>query len=89
MTTTFPLSASRHKGADDLPPGPDTWAIFDARGYWARIGGYDYEQPADEPTSRRNVETVTKMLNAAYEQGRSDKLREIQAVLGIERSDEI
>lgn len=88
MTPTFPLKAERHKGANDQPPLPDAYAIFDERGYWANLGGYLYQQPAANPESRRNVETVAKMLNAAYEQGRTDKAREIRdsicGALGIE-----
>lgn len=88
MTPAFPLKAEKHKGANDQPPEPDAWAIFDARGYWATLGGYLYQQPASDPESRRNCETVAKMCNAAYEQGQEDAKREIREafcnVLGIE-----
>jgi hypothetical protein len=81
---TFPLTSARHKGKNDQPPEPDAYAIFDARGYWANLAGYLYQQPAANPESRRNCETVARMLNAAYEQGKADKLEEIRDALGIE-----
>lgn len=88
MSVTFPLGAMHHNGRNDKPAGPDAWAIFDAKGYWANLGGYLYQQPSANPESRRNCETVAKMLNAAYEQGKADASAEIRgtikAALGIE-----
>lgn len=81
---TFPLVAERHKGKNDQPPTPDAFAVFDARGYWAKLGGILFQAPATMPGSQTMVQHVATMCNAAYEQGKADKLAEIRDALGIE-----
>lgn len=81
---TFPLVAQRHEGKNDQPPEPDAFAVFDARGYWATLGDIMFQAPATMPGAETMVQHVARMCNAAYEQGKADKLAEIQATLGIE-----
>jgi hypothetical protein len=88
MIPTFPLVAGRHAGKDDQPPTADAFAVFDARGYWARLDGILFQAPATMPGAQIMVEHVARMCNAAYERGKSDKLREVQDVLQIARGDD-
>lgn len=84
MTARFPLQACRHKGKNDQPPEPDSFAIFDAHGYWAELAGICFKMPANVTGNRSTVKSVTQMLNAAYLQGQEDAKRAIRDPLGIE-----
>jgi hypothetical protein len=81
---TFPLKVSRHEGKNDRPPEPDAFAVFDARGYWATLGGIMFQAPATMPGAETMVQHVASMCNAAYEQGKADKLADIRQALGID-----
>jgi hypothetical protein len=83
MTVRFPVKAERHAGSGDIPPGPPTYAIFDANGYWANLGGIFFQMPAKDGNAG-TVDGVARMLNAAYEQGRTDAQAEVRQALGIE-----
>lgn len=87
MTPTFPLTVARHAGVNDQPPSPDAFAVFDAHGYWATLGGIRFQAPATMPGAETMVQHVARMCNTAYELGKADKLQEIQDVLGIARSE--
>jgi hypothetical protein len=78
MKPEFPLQVEKHCGVNDQPPGPDTWGVFDAGGYWANLGGVTFQAPAEMPGAQTMVEHVATMCNAAYERGRADRLAELQ-----------
>jgi hypothetical protein len=85
---TFPLAAMHHKGHHDQPPTTDAFAVFDARGYWASLGGIRFQAPDTMPGAETMVEHVACMCNAAYEQGKAEATAEIRdtikGALGIE-----
>lgn len=83
MSVRFPVKAGAHSAEDDDPPSSkQTVGIFDANGYWANLGNDGiFELPATVKNIDR-IGRVVKMLNAAYEQGRSDQRRDFRECIG-------
>lgn len=79
----FPFVFRVKQGKHDQPPGPDKVGVFEQAGYWASLRGQTFSLPVS-PENAALVETVTIMLNAAYEQGKDDKQAEIRSALGLE-----
>lgn len=72
MSPVFPLVAAEHDGSADMPPSVSSFGIFDAKGYWATLGGILYQCPQTRPGAKTEVEHIVRMLNAAYERGKED-----------------
>ena len=87
MSVTFPLSAFLRSTENDIPkPAVPVMQVClgDARGYYARLGGYSLTLPGDAIALG---DRIADMLNAAYEQGRADQAAAVREVLDYGRGE--